>query len=343
MSDYVWGNEETKFFFELSPEIILDTVTTHKIDVTGRCLQLNSMENRVYEVELDNPEDFNLTNNSVIPKFYRPGRWTKEQIKEEHQFMLDLQSAEIPVIAPLVFDGETLFQCPKTKLFYTLFPKKGGRAPDEMNTEQLEIIGRMLARLHNVGEQKQAEHRIKISPDTFGKQNLKYLMDNQIIPLHLESQYQKAVEEICELAAPLFKETKMIRIHGDCHCGNIISRDSEGLFFIDFDDMLVGPAVQDIWLITPGVDEYAKQDRAILLEAYRGMRNFDAKELKLVEILRSLRFIHFSAWIAKRWNDPAFKKAFTYFDEPQYWQTQVNDLERQKVLIQNDLQRDYLC
>lgn len=297
------------------------------------------MENRVYEIEIDNAADFpELITPNVVTKFYRPGRWTEEQIREEHQFLKELVDNEIPVIAPLSFAGETLFKLDDHQLYYTIFPKKGGRAPDEMNIDQLEIMGRMLARMHNVGAATPAKSRIEISPESFGLQNLQFLIKNKMITSpHIQREYQKVVEEICTLATPLFKNIKNIRIHGDCHCGNVISRADDGMFFIDFDDMLSGPAVQDIWLITPGNDQHAIIDRNILLDSYQTMRDFNYLELKLIEPLRALRFIHFSAWIAKRWDDPAFKLAFSHFGEHHYWEIQLNDLMKQKLLIENML------
>lgn len=338
MSQYIWGQGETQYFYQLTPDTILDTASNHNFEVTGRCLTLNSMENRVYEVEIYNADSFpSLTNSSIIAKFYRPGRWSKEQILEEHRFLLELEEAEVPVIAPLLIDGDTLFYSKEHQLFYTFFPKKGGRAPDELNEEGLQILGRMLARLHNVGSLSKAPSRITISPESFGRQNLNFLLSQKVIPSHIESSYQRLVEEICLLIEPLFQNISIQRIHGDCHIGNIISRDQEGMFFIDFDDMLMGPAIQDIWLVTPGTDSHSLQDRAILLEAYQEMRSFNYQELKLVEPLRTLRFIHFSAWIAKRWQDPAFKVAFAHFEDHQYWDVQLNDLRRQKLLIENSL------
>lgn len=329
--NYVWGDKETQFFFKLDPETILDTCTSHDFQITGRCLPLNSMENRVYEIEIENAEEYQLTNNAIIAKFYRPGRWSEQQILREHEFLWDLKNEEIAVIAPLKIQGKTLFKLNELDLFYTFFPKKGGRAPDEMNDEQLEILGRTLARLHNTGEQKSAPERILIGPENYGLGNLHYLMDQKILPPHLETTYKDLVHEICDLIAPLFEGIKNIRIHGDCHLGNIISREEEGLFLIDFDDMVQGPAIQDLWLVNPGIDEYAQRNQQTLLNAYCTMRDFDQRELKLVEPLRTLRFIHFSAWMAKRWDDPAFKVAFPHFEDVQYWDIQINDLRQQKM------------
>jgi len=342
MSDYMWGDNETQFFFNLTPDIVLDAVDALGFKTSGRCLALNSMENRVYEVEIevDESQIKSPSDKFVIAKFYRPGRWSEQQIRDEHQFMMDLNEVEVPVVSPLSFDGETLFKLKDSDLWYTLFPKKGGRVPEEMNEEQLEIMGRMLARLHNVGEIKSAQHRINISPETYGIQNLKFLIDNKTIPPQYEQSYKMLVEKICELSAPLFANVKTHRIHGDCHWGNIIWREQEGPFFIDFDDMLVGPAVQDIWLVVPGRDQYALQDRAILLESYQTMREFDHSTLKLIEPLRTLRFIHFTAWTAKRWEDPAFKKAFPDFGSERYWEVQINDLREQLGLI-SELNQPY--
>ncbi|MCK5882392.1 MAG: serine/threonine protein kinase [Bacteriovoracaceae bacterium] len=330
MSTYMWGDNETQFFFQLGPGLVLDAIDELGLVTTGRCLTLNSMENRVYEIEIDIPEHTitSASDRFVVAKFYRPGRWTEKQIREEHQFLKDLTEAEIPVIAPLEFDGETLFKLKDHDLFYTVFPKKGGRVPDEMNREQLEITGRTLARLHTVGASRMANHRIQISPETYGTQNSKYLLDNNFIPSHIEPSFKEAIDELITTITPMFDGVSNHRIHGDCHLGNIISRE-EGPFFIDFDDMLVGPAVQDVWLIVPGDDEQAIINRNILLESYDSMRNFDYRTLKLIEPLRTLRYIHFAAWTAKRWEDPAFKLAFPHFGTDHYWSTLNVDLRVQ--------------
>lgn len=333
----MWGDKETQYFYQLSPETILNAIDVLGLKTTGRCLPLNSMENRVYEIEVDKDEDEieSISETFVIAKFYRPGRWTKDQILEEHEFLLDLQKEEIPVIAPIEINGETLFTLKEHDIFYTLFPKKGGRAPEEMNSEQLEQMGRLLARMHNVGASKKAKHRITLEVETYGEQNLKYLLDNKFIPPHLEASYKEVAEEIFTLSKPLFENVSTSRIHGDCHWGNVIWRENEGPFFIDFDDMVIGPAIQDIWLVAPGSDKYAVQDRNSIIEGYESMRDFDYTSLKLIEPLRTLRYIHFSAWIAKRWEDPAFKNAFSHFDSPHYWDSQLNDLRVQLQAIKN--------
>lgn len=328
MSLYVWGDQETQFFYQLSPEIILSSVDSLGFRATGRSFPLNSMENRVYEVEIESDSTVN-TEHFLIAKFYRPGRWTFEQIMEEHSFLLELKEAEIPVIAPVVINGETLFQVPGHQLFFCVFPKQGGRAPHDMDEELLQIFGRLLARIHSVGASKKANHRLHMTPDTFGRKNLQFLLESKSIPSQHAPLYKEIVEKICDASEPLFENVETHRIHGDCHWGNVIHRENQGIFFIDFDDMVTGPAVQDIWLLIPGDDVHAKQDREILIEAYQSMRDFDRKSLNLIEPLRSLRYIHFAAWITKRWEDDAFKKAFPFYGSEQYWTDQIRDLTTQ--------------
>ena len=343
MSSYVWGDNVTQFFYELGPETVLNAVESLGFKTTGRCLPLNSMENRVYEIEIDLPADKIKSESErfLIAKFYRPGRWTKEQIKEEHLFLMDLKKAEIPAIAPLTFQEETLFKVPDQEIFFTLFPKKGGRAPQDMSKEQLQILGRLLARVHTIGEQRPSHHRLKINMLTFGRQNLDYLLNENFIPNHLKESFNTIFERIDKLVAPAFEKETYHRIHGDCHWGNIIWRDQEGPYFIDFDDMLCGPAIQDIWLIVPGEDKYALKDREILLEAYQTMKHLSRESLKLIEPLRTLRYIHFAAWIAKRSKDPAFINAFPHFYEGNYWDELLQDLKLQYVKIQETFENPY--
>jgi Ser/Thr protein kinase RdoA (MazF antagonist) len=337
MSLSTWGSEETQTFFSLTPERILDAVEASGLRCTGRCLTLNSMENRVYEVELELDPDVELRSPSErfrIAKFYRPGRWTQEQILQEHQFLQDLREEEIPVVAPIPFeDGRTLHQLDDTNIWYTVFPKVGGRSPDELNDEQLARIGRLLARMHNVGAVKQAPDRVRIHPDTYGRQSLAYLLESKTLPWNIEEQYKDIVEHICDLCTPWFEQAEVQRVHGDCHLGNLLWG-PEGPFWVDFDDMVQGPCVQDIWLVTPGRDEWATRQRNILLDAYEMMRPFDYSTLRLVEPLRALRMIHFHAWISKRWKDPAFPHAFPQFGTDKYWQEELHALAEQRQLIQ---------
>lgn len=332
MSDYVWGREDTQFFYELNPIEVLNAIERLGFPTTGRCLPLNSMENRVYEIELDTPlnDGSSPSDYFVVAKFYRPGRWTKEQILDEHRFLLDLHENEIPVIAPIIIEGETLFPLEDHQLFYTIFPKQGGRNPDEFNDDQLEQLGRLLGRIHQVGKSRKAEHRLSISPYTFGTQNLNFLEQAKVLPSNIEKQYFDTAREIVKMMEPHFENLTSHRIHGDCHTGNILHQGQEKFFFVDFDDMLNGPPIQDIWLVLPGRDDYAQADRLRLLESYETMCDFDYQNLKLIEALRTLRYIHFSAWLTKRWEDPSFKVAFPHFGSTDYWNIQLRDLLDQK-------------
>lgn len=305
---------------------------------TGRCLSLNSMENRVYEVELELPEGVVARTPSErfrVAKFYRPGRWSAEQILEEHQFLLDLQAAEIPAIAPLRFpDGETLRTDTESGIHYCLFPKVGGRSPDELSTEQLERIGRLLARIHAVGATRTAPNRVRIGPQAYALNALDFLLAQKKIPAEYEAPFTQVVREICRVSQAWFEDAVIQRIHGDCHFGNLLWND-QGPFFLDFDDMVNGPPVQDLWMVVPGRDAEARAQFSILLEAYSQLRAFDPASLRLVEPLRALRFVHFAAWISKRWEDPAFPRAFPQYGDPRYWRELLSDLEEQLGLIQN--------
>lgn len=337
-----WGGAETKYFFELTPDRVLDAVETAGFACTGRCAALNSFENRVYDVELEEQEGVDPAARRRVVKFYRPGRWTQEQILEEHQFIADLVEAEVPAIAPLRFpDGETLKQT-ATGIWYTVFPKVGGRAPDELTSAQLQWIGRLLGRIHNVGASRAAPHRVQLSPRTYGLSNLEYLLSGKWIPMEFQTRYEAVVREICELTQPLFDRAAMHRVHGDCHLGNLLWGYSNGQphpFFLDFDDMVNGPAVQDLWLLLPGRPD-AGEIRAQLedlLEGYEEMRTFDRNTLKLIEPLRALRFVHYTAWIARRWEDPAFPQAFPQFGTHRYWSDETEDLEKQLTLMRESL------
>ncbi len=330
-----WGDDETRYFFELTPDRVLEAVESAGFRCTGRCMALNSFENRVYDVELETDEEpttvqGRLQNRKVV-KFYRPGRWTAEQILEEHQFLADLVEAEIPAIAPLQFpDGGTLKKTPEGGIWYTIFPKVGGRAPDELSSQQHQTIGRLLARIHNVGSTRVASNRVKIHPSTYGLSNLQFLKEGGWLPLEFESRYRQAVESICQISAPWFEAAKTHRLHGDCHLGNLLWGDS-GAFFLDFDDMVTGPAVQDLWLLLP---ERSRESLEEILEGYSEMRDFDRRTLRLIEPLRALRFVHYTAWIARRWQDPAFPKAFPHFNTHRYWSDETDDLEKQLRLVQ---------
>ncbi len=324
----------TDFFFSLTPDRVLDAVERAGLQCTGRCMTLNSFENRVYDVEVEAEDG---TRSRRVAKFYRPGRWSEEQILEEHQFLADLVAAEIPAIAPLGFpDGRTLqltHGAPDEQIWFAIFPKVGGRAPEELTDEQLLRVGRLLARIHNVGATREAPNRVKICPQTYGVANLEFLLTGQWIPIEFASRFERVVRKICEVSEPLFSAASIHRLHGDCHFGNLLWND-QGPFFLDFDDMVTGPGVQDMWLLVPGRDEEALRQRALMVEGYEEMRSFDRRTLRLIEPLRALRFVHYAAWLARRWKDPAFPPAFPHFGSHRYWSDETDDLERQLSLIE---------
>ncbi len=323
-----WGDSSTKFFFELTPDRVLDAVETAGILCTGRCQPLNSFENRVYDVEIEtqsSEKPASPSANHRVVKFYRPGRWSREQILDEHTFLSDLVAAEIPVAAPLAFqDGSTL-RTLESGIHYCLFPKIGGRAPDELDDEKLRRIGRLLARIHLVGRKGVAAHRITLTPQTYGIANLEYLLEKELIPAEFRERYENAARGICEITTPWFNAVNTQRVHGDCHLGNLLFG-SNGAFFVDFDDMVNAPPVQDLWLLLPNRD---RQKLEVLLEGYEEIGDFDRSTLRLIEPLRALRFIHYTGWVARRWDDPAFPQAFPHFGSYRYWNDETEDLERQ--------------
>lgn len=325
------------FFFELTPDRVLQSVEASGLRCTGRCAVMNSFENRVYEVELDSDEKSQADSRSYstrkIVKFYRPGRWTSEQILEEHQFLLDLQQEEIPVVAPQAFpDGNTLHVQSESGILYAVFPKVGGRAPDELNDEQLLRLGRLLARIHQVGVSRKAPSRLRLTPTSYGLENLQILLSGDWVPTQFHQRYESVVKKICQRVERWFDAVASQRIHGDCHLGNLLWN-SEGPFFLDFDDMVSGPAVQDLWLLIPGRDVESQRQLQVLLRGYEEMRAFDRSELRLIEALRALRMIHYSAWIARRWKDPAFPIAFPAFGSERYWAEETIELETQWGLL----------
>lgn len=332
----VWGDEATQLFECLTPDTILRFVEGYGTRTTGRVLQLNSMENRVYQVELDiDNNDIPLTHPDRyrIVKFYRPGRWTFEQIKEEHDFLSELAAEEFPIVSAIPRqDTERIVKDPETGLYACVYPRVGGRNIDEVKQVHLSIIGRMLARLHVIGKRKVYEHRLPLTVDTYGDANLDLILSLEILPHAKEQTYIDLVEDIFDMIDPLFKDVAYQRVHGDCHLGNILEG-PEGLFLVDFDDSVMAPPVQDIWLIEGGRDDYSIKRREELLRYYLEFSDFDFDSLNLIEPLRTLRIIHFTAWIGKRYQDQAFKKSYPEFATPEYWSEMLETLSEQAELI----------
>jgi Ser/Thr protein kinase RdoA (MazF antagonist) len=313
-------NDLSERFNRLTPESVLDAVEAGGRRCTGRFLVLNSYENRVYQLEL---EDESM----VVGKFYRPGRWSRAAIAAEHRFLAELDEAEVPVARPIELrPGETIGEV--HGIFYALFPRVGGRAPEELTDEQAAMLGRLLARIHNVGAGEPAPDRLRLTPQTYGRDNLQWLIDHDAIHPDARENYVATAKILIERVEPLFEGVRLLRIHGDCHLGNLLWT-PKGPTFLDFDDMVVGPAMQDVWMLTPSADAEGRRQREVLMEAYRTFRDLDPAEQRLVEPLRALRFIHYSTWIAKRWEDPVFPRTFNWFGTLQYWQRETQDLREQ--------------
>ncbi|MFP8875034.1 MAG: serine/threonine protein kinase [Myxococcota bacterium] len=319
--------DESEFFFRLTPDRVLEAVESGGFHPTRHCTALNALENRVYDVrvEAEGAQEGATPYRQLVAKFYRPGRWSREAIQDEHRMLFALRDAEIPVCAPLAFaGGETLGEV--EGIFYALWPRTGGRSPDEISDDQVQVLGRLLARIHAVGEGVAAPHRLELRSDSFPLAALAFLEQGGFLPPSCASRYRAAVERVVAIYDDWSQGIALQPIHGDCHAGNLLHGD-EGWFFLDFDDMVVGPAVQDVWMLLPGRDAYARRQRELLVEAYQQLRAFDTRSLRLIEPLRAFRFVWYAGWIARRWQDPCFPDAFPHFGSEDYWENETRDLE----------------
>ena len=319
-------NQSTTPYANLDPSLILDAIDQIGFVCSGSVFALNSYENRVYQVGIESEAP-------VIAKFYRPGRWTDDAIIEEHQFALELKEHEIPVVAPLVVAGKTLHEFKDYR--FALFPRQGGRTIELDNMEHLEWVGRFIGRLHAVGSCKPFYHRLKLNAKTYG-QPYQYLIDNNFIPSGMEQTVLLAAETALSKIEEAFEavgEVRSIRLHGDCHAGNILWN-NDGPQIVDLDDCLMGPAVQDLWmLVSAGTKQEVRRQWDCILNGYEGFNDFNYNEIRLVEALRTLRMMQYSAWLAKRWDDPAFPVSFPWFNTPHYWQEQLQLLNEQIELL----------
>ncbi len=305
--------QATFHFDALTPDLMWYALESIGIRAESGFLALNSYENRVYQFVDEDKHRF-------VVKFYRPERWTPEQINEEHQFALELADAEVPLAPPLVINGMSLHHY--QGYHFALFDSVGGRQFEVDNEEQLEWVGRFLGRIHKLGAQKAFQHRPTLSLDEYLYQPRQLLEKSQCIPMHLESTFFNDLDLLIKRIEQQWPAThNNIRLHGDCHPGNILWRD--GPMFVDLDDSRNGPAVQDLWMLLNGERQDKLVQLDILLEGYQEFCDFNASELKLIEPLRGLRMVHYMAWLAKRWDDPAFPIAFPWFNDPKYWEGQV--------------------
>ena len=308
----------------LTPDVVIEA-----IESTGRIcdaciLALNSYENRVYQVGLD-------AGDPVIAKFYRPDRWTAEQIKEEHQFIQRLYEAEIPVVPPIVIDRKS--DIPTLSNFnhfdFCIYPRQGGRAPELDNLDHLHRLGQYIGRIHAIGAGYPFKHRVSLRVQAFGYDSTAFLLENGFIPGDVRPAYESIVNEVLaaiEQNSPESTEFDSISLHGDCHAGNVLWRDDRP-HFVDFDDAISGPAIQDLWMLLSGDTANKQRQLSEIVEGYELFRQFDLRELKLIEPLRALRVLNYNAWLAKRWDDPAFPMSFPWFNTPRYWSEHILELK----------------
>ena len=314
-------------FADLQPEDILATLDDLGFRCDGRFLALNSYENRVYQIGIEDGPP-------IVTKFYRPGRWSDAAILEEHGFAADLAAADVPVVPPLRHAGETLHHAGHHRVaVYRCF---GGRAPELDDLALLKQLGRLVARIHNEGAETRFRHRPGIDVDSYGSESIDFLLDHDFIPAENCEAYERIAELVLDGVEACYDragDTRELRLHGDFHPGNVLVRD-EQLHIVDLDDCRHGPSVQDLWMFLSGDRAEQTPQLEALLEGYTSFRDFDARELNLIEALRSLRIMHYAAWLARRWEDPAFKVAFPWFDSRRYWDEHILALREQVALMQ---------
>ena len=317
---------ETHAFAGLTPDHVLDAVDSLSLRSDGRLLALNSYENRVYQVGMEDGAP-------IVAKFYRPQRWSDASILEEHAFVSDLASREIPVVPALSMHDRTLHT--HAGFRFSVFAKHGGRAPELDNPATLEWLGRFIGRIHAVGAIAPYQHRPTLDIVSFGEEPSAYLLNHDFIPIELVEVYRGVVAQALDGVRHCFDRAGAVaslRLHGDCHIGNVLWTDA-GPHFVDFDDSRMGPAVQDLWMLLSGERNEMTRQLADLLAGYEDFHDFDPRELHLIEALRTLRLIHYAAWIARRWDDPAFPAAFPWFNTQRYWQDRILELREQIALM----------
>ena len=327
-SPFFTQSSQAATFYDLGPEQVLQAVESVGYLCDGYQLALNSYENRVYQVGVE--DDLPL-----VAKFYRPNRWSDAAIIEEHDFTLDLQALDVPVVPPLLIDGVTLHQFKGYR--FSLYPMQVGRAPDLENKTHLEQLGRYCGRIHALGETVDFEYRPALDVHTFGDDVYEFLMEHKFIPIELEKVYEPLIESVLDKVELAFDaiEPNYIRLHGDAHPGNILWK-SGAPYIVDFDDARMGPAIQDLWMFLSGDRAQMNASLDILLRAYNQFHDFDRRELALIEPLRTLRIIHHSGWLGKRWDDPAFQRAFPWFNTQNYWQDHILSLKEQVAAMQEE-------
>lgn len=310
----------------LSPDHVLDALESVNLPCDGRLLALNSFENRVYQVGQEDAPP-------VVAKFYRPGRWSDAAILEEHAFTLELAEREIPVVPPLIIGNATLHNFGAFR--FAVYPRQGGRPPELDDPDTLEWMGRFMGRIHAVGDLQPFAHRPALDIQTFGTESRDYLLANRWLPLDLLPAWESVSQQALEGVQRCFDRAGDIhiqRLHGDCHMGNVLWTD-DGPHFVDFDDCRMGPALQDLWMLLSGEPESMARQLRDVLAGYEDFFDFNPCQLHLLEALRTLRLLHYSAWLARRWDDPAFPAAFPWFNSQHYWQERILELREQIALM----------
>ncbi len=314
----------------LTPDVVIDAVESTGRFSDARILALNSYENRVYQVGLDEGDP-------VIAKFYRPNRWSVDQIIEEHNFTLRLYELDIPVVPPLVIaeESDTPTLAKFNNFHFSVYARQGGRAPELDNLDHLYQLGQFIGRIHAVGASYPFKYRIPLRVQAFGHDSVAYLQNNDFIPDELRDAYDSIVHEVLaaiEKNSPEADEYQQISLHGDCHPGNVLWRDDRP-HFVDFDDAMTGPAMQDLWMLLSGDTVNKQRQLSEIIEGYEAFHEFNLRELRLIEPLRALRILNYSAWLAKRWDDPAFPASFPWFNTPRYWSEHILELKEQLSIL----------
>ncbi|MBL33406.1 MAG: serine/threonine protein kinase [Oceanospirillaceae bacterium] len=313
-------------YSELTQERVMDATESLGYLCDARVFPLNSYENRVYQIGIEDEQP-------LIGKFYRPARWSREQIQEEHDFLLELQADELPVVAPIVKDGQSLFL--DDPFYFALFPRRGGQAPELANDDDLDLIGRWLGRLHQTGSRKQFAHRPQIQGSDDLIKASEQVLSSGLMPEDYRHNYRTISDALIKLCENLYRPQAIntLRIHGDLHTGNLLLRD-DILYMVDFDDCLQGPAMQDIWMLLSGTEQEQRQQLLVIKEGYEMFRPFPTQELALIETLRTIRVMKYAAWLCNRWSDPAFPQAFPWFTGHRFWSEHVNALQEQLAALQ---------
>lgn len=321
------SDDSTLVYADLQPDDILSAMESLGFECDGRFQALNSYENRVYQIGIEDGEP-------LVTKFYRPGRWSDAAILEEHAFSAELAKADIPVVAPLTLRGQSLHHRGEFRL--SVSPCRGGRAPELDDEDLLRQLGRLVARIHLLGETRSFRDRPTLDVESFGHQSCAWLLEQEFIPAELADAYKGVAEHLFDNIDACFAragDVRQIRLHGDFHPGNVLVA-GERLHIVDLDDARTGPAIQDLWMFLSGDKIEQAPQLATLLEGYQEFRDFDARELNLIEALRTLRIMHYAAWLARRWEDPAFKLAFPWFNSARYWDEHILSLREQAALME---------